>query len=72
MLRMISGFCALGLLGGAYVVCPEALKQRIHDRLTPSEETLARMQDGFDALADHLRGPEGVPAEVIPASAVAE
>lgn len=62
MFRLISGFCALGLVIGAYFVCPHGLKQKAHQALTPPEETLVQMREGLDALADHLRGP----GEVVP------
>ena len=57
MIRMISGVCALGLLAGSYFVCPEAVQNRVHDALTPPDQTLAELQAGFDALADHFNGP---------------
>jgi len=60
MLRMISGICALGLMAGAYFVCPQALKQKAHAVMTPSDETLVHLQQGFDTLAEHLRGPSDV------------
>ncbi|MGJ3232724.1 MAG: hypothetical protein ACFE0P_13105 [Oceanicaulis sp.] len=61
---MISGICALGLVAGAYLVCPEALQNRIHEALTPPDETLAELQAGFDALADYFNGPGQLTPEV--------
>jgi hypothetical protein len=71
MLRLVSGICALGLVSGAYFVCPIALKQRVHVVLTPPEETLAEMQDGLEVLADHLRGSGRFAPDANPASSAA-
>ncbi|MFP4518834.1 MAG: hypothetical protein ACLFQ5_05205 [Oceanicaulis sp.] len=72
MVRLISGACALALMGGTYVVCPEAMRQRMHETLTPPDETLAEMRAGLDALADHFDGPWDMNPDVRSVSAARE
>ncbi len=56
-MRFIFGFAAVGLIASAYVICPDAARDQIHERVMPDAETLSAMGDGLEALMRHLDGP---------------
>ncbi|MEQ8405004.1 MAG: hypothetical protein RKE49_07895 [Oceanicaulis sp.] len=64
MIRMVSGVCALGLLAGSYFVCPEGVKNRVQEALSPPDHTLAELQAGLDALTNHFNGPGDMTPDV--------
>jgi hypothetical protein len=56
-MRLIFGFAAIGLLAGAYLVCPDALRREVQQTITPNDQVLAQVRDGIDTLMRHLDGP---------------
>ncbi|MCR9129405.1 MAG: hypothetical protein NXI12_07775 [Alphaproteobacteria bacterium] len=56
-MRFLTGFAAIGLLAGTYLVCPAALRTSINDTLTPDAQTLVEVREGIDAIMRHLDGP---------------
>lgn len=56
-MRLFTGFAAAGLVAGIYLVCPESIRDRVNETLTPDAQTLVEVRDGIHALMRHLDGP---------------
>jgi hypothetical protein len=65
-MRIVFGIAAVAILLGSYVVCPDEVRASIADTVTPSEQIVSDVQDGLDALADYLSGPEDIQPETPP------
>lgn len=56
-MRIFIGFAVIAVLGGSYVVCPDALRTKVSSAVTPDAQTLLDVENGIAALMRHLDGP---------------
>lgn len=56
-MRYLIAFAACGLLAAAYFLCPDTLKRQVRDTLTPSDQQLAELRDGIEAITSQFDGP---------------
>jgi len=66
-MRIVFGFAAVAILLGSYVVCPDEVRASFTETVTPSEEMVADVHAGLEALAAYLGGPEDIQPETPPA-----
>ena len=66
-MRVVFGIAAVAVIAGAYVVCPDAVRQDINQTVTPDEQVLAEIGDGMDALMNLFKGPGDIQPDLPPA-----
>lgn len=65
-MRIVFGFAAAGLLLAGYTVCPQGVRDSVHDLVSPEQQVLEDMQDGVDTLMAFLKpGPGEIEPDIL-------
>lgn len=57
-MKSLFALASVMMVGLGYALCPEHIREDLHDRMQPDAQILAQMQDEMETFQRFIDGPE--------------